>query len=105
MTNLEDDKLGQREKQNSLYMLWVENLATGSGYYKDAMHDILRDIFLGYRTTKTKDKLIKTLRSVNELDEKQMKDYLVAIDMFAIEHCFGLPRPEDLYTAALGFIK
>jgi len=105
MTNLEDDKLGQREKQNSLYMLWVENLATGSGYYKDAMHDILRDIFLGYRTTKTKDKLIKTLRSVNELDEKQMKDYLVAIDMFAIEHGFGLPRPEDLYNAAMGYKK
>ena len=103
MTNLEDDKLGQREKQNSLYMLWVENLATGSGYTKDAMHDILRDKFLGYRTIKTKDKLIKTLRSIIELDKEQMKDYLIAIDMFANEHGFGLPRPEDLYDDAMGY--
>ena len=105
MTNLEDDKLGQREKQNSLYMLWVENLATGSGYTKDAMHDILRDKFLGYRTIKTKDKLIKTLRSITELDKEQMKDYLIAIDMFAIERGFGLPRPEDLYDDAMGYKK
>ena len=103
MTNLEDDKLGQREKQNSLYMLWVETLARDTGYFKDGMHDILRDKFLGYRTTKTKDKVIKTLHSVNELDEKQMKDYLIAIDMFAIEHGFGLPRPEDLYDDAMGY--
>jgi len=105
MSNLEDNKLDQRGKQNSLYFLWVENLATGSGYNKDAMHDILRDKFLGYRTIQTKDKSIKTLRSVIELDKEQMKDYLIAIDMFAIEHGFKLPRPEDLYDDAMGYKK
>ena len=105
MNNLEDDKLGQREKQNSLYMLWVETLARDFGYFKDGMHDILRDKFLGYRTIKTKDKVIKTLRSVNELDKEQMKDYLIAIDMFEIEQGFGLPRPEELYDAAMGYKK
>jgi len=105
MNNLVNDNLGQRKKQNSLYFLWVETLAIDFGYFKDGIHDILRDKFLGYRTTKTKDKVIKTLRSVNELDEKQMKDYLIAIDMFAIEHGVVLPRPEDLYDDAMGYKK
>jgi len=105
MNNLEDNKLGQRKKQIFLYMLWVETLARDFGYFKDGMHDILRDKFLGYRTTKTKAKVIKTLLSVNELDEKQMKDYLIAIDMLAIEHGVGLPRPEDLYDDAMGYKK
>ena len=105
MSNLEDGKLGQREKQNSLYMLWVETLARDAGYFKDEMHDILREKMLGRRTTQLKDKTFETLRSITELDKEQMKDYLIAIDIFAIANGFELPRPEDLYDDAMGYKK
>ena len=101
MPNHTQDKNNQREKQSSLYFLWVETLAKETGYFKDAMHDMLRDKFLGYRTVQTKDKAIETLRSVTDLSKEQMKDYLTEIDMFATESGLMLPKPEDLYNEAI----
>ena len=101
MPNHTQDKNNQREKQSSLYFLWVETLAKETGYSKDAMHDMLRDKFLGYRTVQTKDEVIETLRSVTYLSKEKMKDYLTEIDMLAKESGLMLPRPEDLYNEAM----
>ena len=83
--------------------MWVKIIADESGYTRDAMHDILRDKFLGYRTVKTKDKVIEVLRSTTGLNVEDMKDYLTEIDMFATEFGMMLPRPEDLYYESMGF--
>lgn len=100
---IKEDKMTRSEKQNKLYWKWIGILSSETGYTKDAMHDIMRDKFLGYRTVKTKDKSIQALRSTTELKIEEMKDYLIDIDMFAIEFGIMLPRPEDLYFESMGY--
>ena len=101
--SLKEDIMNRSQRQSKLYFMWVGILAEETGYTKDAMHDILRDKFLGYRTVKTKDKVIEVLRSTTELSVTDMKDYLTEIDMFATEFGMMLPRPEDLYYESMGF--
>jgi len=81
--SLKEDRMNRTQRQNALYWMWVKIIADESGYTRDAMHDILRDKFLGYRTVKTKDKVIEVLRSTTGLNVEDMKDYLTEIDMFA----------------------
>jgi len=101
--SIKEDKLTRSEKQNKLYWKYLTVLADFTGYTKDAMHDIMRDKFLGYRTVKTRDKNISVLRSTTDLNTKEMKDYLESIDMFAASYDILLPRPEDLYYEAMGY--
>jgi len=101
--SLKEDRMNRTQRQNALYWMWVKIIADESGYTRDAMHDILRDKFLGYRTVKTKDKVIEVLRSTTGLNVEDMKDYLTEIDMFATEFGMMLPRPEDLYYESMGF--
>ena len=101
--SLKEDRMNRSQRQNALYWKWISILSSETGYTKDAMHDIMRDKFLGYRTVKTKDKSIQALRSTTELKVEEMKDYLIDIDMFAIEFGIMLPRPEDLYFESMGY--
>ena len=101
--SVKEDVMTRSQRQSKLYFMWVGILAEETGYTKDAMHDILRDKFLGYRTVKTKDKVIEVLRSTTELSVTDMKDYLTEIDMFAIDFGMMLPRPSDLFEISMGY--
>jgi len=101
--SLKEDRMNRTQRQNALYWIWVQYLADQTGYTKDAMHDILRDKFLGYREVKAKDKTIRALRSTTDLNVDEFKEYLQEIDFFSADFGLQLPYPEDLYPESMGY--
>jgi len=101
--SLKEERMNRTQRQNALYWIWVKELSEQTGYTKDAMHDILRDKFLGYREVKAKDKIIRALRSTTDLNVDQFKEYLQEIDFFSADFGIQLPHPEDLYYESMGY--
>ena len=104
--SLKEDRMNRSQRQNALLWMWYKVIGDETGYTQHAMHDVLRDQFLGYREVKKKDgSVLKVLKSTTELNVDQMKDYLNEIDMFAREWGIMLPMPEDLYYESMGIKK
>jgi len=98
---IREDKDSRSTKQNALYWEWI-GIMTETGYTKDEIHVIMRDMFLGYNEITKKDGVVKELKSTTKLKVGEMKDYLEQIDIFAAGLNITLPRPEDLYYESMG---
>ena len=88
-------------KQNRLYWEWLKVLEE-TGNTKDAMHNYLREMYLGCEFEKVRGHLIKVIPSTTKLNVKEFSEYLLKIDLFAQDIGVILPRPEDLYYDSIG---
>jgi len=88
-------------KQNKLYWQWLSCFEE-TGNTKDAMHNYLREMYLGCEFEKVKGHTIKILPSTTKLKVKEFAEYLLKIDILAQDMGLILPRPEDLYYDSIG---
>ena len=94
----------KREKrtidQNSLYWLWLSCIMNETGEYKDRLHEVFKQKFLGTENILVFDNQFQITKSTTQLDTKQMTDYLNRIQEFSnAELGILLPNPEDLVWA------
>jgi hypothetical protein len=88
-------------KQNKLYWKWLK-VFEETGNTKDAMHNYLREMYLGCEFEKVRGHTIKIIPSTTKLGVKEFSEYLLKIDILAQEMGLILPRPEDLYYDSIG---
>ena len=83
--------------QNRLYWLWISCMARETGNSKEAMHDLMRGMFLGKETVTAGNREAEVPRSTKGLDTEQFTNYLERIRVFAAEELsVVLPDPQDL---------
>ena len=87
-------------KQNKLYWQWLSCFEE-TGNTKDAMHNYLREMYLGCEFEKVKGHTIKILPSTTKLKVKEFAEYLEHVQQFADSLGCILPKPEDLYLESL----
>ena len=123
-----DDKDIRSNAQNSLYWVWVTQLAGEQGLTKDEVHHYLKEKFLvriyerddpdGYgamiesirKVWRSGDKLtamsikdqVVDLTSTTNAEVPQFSEFLDDIDKDSIGKGIYLSRPEDLYREAMG---
>jgi len=103
VVEIKEDHLTRSQKQNRLYFAWVMIFCEHTGYTKDECHLLLADKFLGrFEFTSKTGKEISQIRSTSDLGVKEFTDYLEQIDQLGSEYSLTLPRPADLYYAAMG---
>lgn len=91
--------------QNNLYHMWVDIIANEVGYTHREMDielkaELLEPEIVVARSGKT----FSQLPSTSKMNTKEMSHYLDAVDRLAAEfYDIVLPRPEDLYYAAMGY--
>jgi len=88
-------------KQNKLYWKWLSCFEE-TGNTKDAMHNYLREMYLGCEFEKVRGHTIKIIPSTTKLGVKEFSEYLLKIDILAQEMGLILPRPEDLSYDSIG---
>ena len=88
-------------KQNRLYWEWLSCFEE-TGNTKDAMHNYLREMYLGCEFEKVRGHTIKIIPSTTKLNVKEFAEYLLKIDILAADMGLILPRPEDLYYDSIG---
>ena len=88
-------------KQNRLYWQWLSCFEE-TGNTKDAMHNYLREMYLGCEFEKVRGHMIKVIPSTTKLNVKEFSEYLMKIDVLAQDMGLILPRPEDLYYDSIG---
>jgi len=88
-------------KQNKLYWKWLK-VFEETGNTKDAMHNYLREMYLGCEFEKVRGHTVKVIPSTTTLGVKEFSEYLLKIDILAQEMGLILPRPEDLYYDSIG---
>jgi len=108
---IREDKDTRSQKQNKLYWMWlgIINQETGMpvhDYFEDSkwhkgLHTGFKHKFL--IRIEYEDGDIKEPSSKN-LKVKEFKDFLEKIDMEMAQLGITLPRPEDLYIEAMGYV-
>jgi hypothetical protein len=88
-------------KQNKLYWKWLK-VFEETGNTQDAMHNYLREMYLGCEFEKVRGHTVKVIPSTTKLGVKEFSEYLLKIDILAGEMGLILPRPEDLYYDSIG---
>ena len=88
-------------KQNKLYWKWLSCFEE-TGNTKDAMHNYLREMYLGCEFEKVRGHMVKVIPSTTTLGVKEFSEYLLKIDILAQDMGLILPRPEDLYYDSIG---
>ena len=88
-------------KQNKLYWKWLK-VFEETGNTQDAMHNYLREMYLGCEFEKVRGHTIKIIPSTTKLGVKEFSEYLLKIDILGQEMGLILPRPEDLYYDSIG---
>ena len=101
IVEMKPNKDSRSLKQNRLYWEWLKVLEE-TGNTKDAMHNYLREMYLGCEFEKVRGHLIKVIPSTTKLNVKEFSEYLLKIDLFAQDIGVILPRPEDLYYDSIG---
>ena len=101
VVEMKPNKDSRSLKQNRLYWEWLKVLEE-TGNTKDAMHNYLREMYLGCEFEKVRGHLIKVIPSTTKLNVKEFSEYLLKIDLFAQDIGVILPRPEDLYYDSIG---
>jgi len=109
VVQIKEDKLTRSQKQNNLYWMWLGLIEkeTGQpaedyfdqGKWKKGLHYQFRRDYLPRQFYD--DGEIK-IPSSKDLNTTQFKDYLERIDMEMAQMGITLPRPDDLYYAAMG---
>jgi hypothetical protein len=89
--------------QNSLYWLWVTEIANYCGYEPEEMHDTFKTMFNSeIKTIPNKSsgeiKEIKVTRSTTVLNIVEFIEYMERIERYAAELGITLPQPEDYYN-------
>ena len=101
IVEMKPNKDSRSIKQNKLYWQWLSCFEE-TGNTKDAMHNYLREMYLGCEFEKVKGHTIKILPSTTKLKVKEFAEYLLKIDILAQDMGLILPRPEDLYYDSIG---
>lgn len=89
---------------NALYWVWMQHLGKHLGtqqktYCKDAMHDVCRHKFLGYKSNGKRfidgTQMPPQLRSTSKLTKAEMCFYMSQLDAWAVTLGCLLPSPDD----------
>ena len=101
IVEMKPNKDSRSIKQNKLYWQWLSCFEE-TGNTKDAMHNYLREMYLGCEFEKVRGHMIKVIPSTTKLNVKEFSEYLLKIDILAQDMGLILPRPEDLYYDSIG---
>jgi hypothetical protein len=83
-------------RQNALYWEWLTIIANDLGYFKDDLHDEIREKFLPVEEYEILGVRKKRLTSTAKLDVLEMSNYMRQIEIFfASEYGIVLPVPLD----------
>ena len=101
IVEMKPNKDSRSIKQNKLYWKWLSCFEE-TGNTKDAMHNYLREMYLGCEFEKVRGHTIKVMPLTTSLGVKEFSEYLLKIDILAQDMGLILPRPEDLYYDSIG---
>ena len=101
IVEMKPNKESRSIKQNKLYWQWLSCFEE-TGNTKDAMHNYLREMYLGCEFEKVRGHMVKVIPSTTKLNVKEFSEYLLKIDILAQDMGLILPRPEDLYYDSIG---
>ena len=101
IVEMKPNKDSRSIKQNKLYWKWLSCFEE-TGNTKDAMHNYLREMYLGCEFEKVRGHMVKVIPSTTTLGVKEFSEYLLKIDILAQDMGLILPRPEDLYYDSIG---
>ncbi len=93
------------QQQNRLYWSWVGLLADYIGYSKDQCALLLQDRFLGRDefTNQAGTVEVSQIKGTSKLSVGDFAAFLESVEIFSTtELDYVLPRPDDLYWAAVG---
>ena len=93
------------QQQNRLYWSWVGLLGDYIGYSKDQCALLLRDRFLGRDefTNQAGTVEVSQIKGTSKLSVGDFAAFLESVEIFSsTELDYVLPRPDDLYWAAIG---
>ncbi len=83
-------------RQNALYWEWLTIIGNELGYFKDEIHDEVREKFLPVEEYEILGVMKKRLTSTAKLDVLEMSNYMRQIEIFfASEYGIVLPVPLD----------
>lgn len=97
--SIEKFRNGRSSNENRYYWAVIVNgLASEFGYFRDEMHQLLRQKFLGYtRENPITGKTEHFTRSTTTLSTKEMEEYLESIRVWALtEFSVFLPLPNEI---------
>ena len=93
------------QQQNRLYWSWCELLGQFLGYSKDDTALLLQDKFLGRHefTNQAGTVDVSQIHGTSKLKVSEFAEFLESVEIFSTtELDYVLPRPDDLYWAAVG---
>jgi hypothetical protein len=88
--------------QNRLYWKWLAVLADDTGHDREELHEYMKRRFLGAEMKTIMGAEIEVPRSTTKLKVREFSDYLMRIEVLAVELGIVLPHPADLYEKATG---
>jgi len=97
--SIEKFRDGRSGNQNRYYWgIIVNGLASEFGYFRDEIHQLLRQKFLGYtRQNPISGKTEQFVRSTTDLNTEEMEEYLESIRVWALtEFSVYLPLPNEI---------
>lgn len=97
--SIEKFRDGRSPNQNRYYWgIIVNGLASEFGYFRDEIHQLLRQKFLGYtRENPVTGKTEHFVRSTTDLSTEEMEEYLEAVRVWALsEFSVYLPLPNEV---------
>lgn len=97
--SIEKFRDGRSGNQNRYYWgIIVNGLASEFGYFRDEIHQLLRQKFLGYtRQNPITGKTEQFVRSTTDLNTEEMEQYLESIRVWALsEFSVYLPTPNEI---------
>lgn len=97
--SIEKFRDGRSSSQNRYYWgIIVNGLASEFGYFRDEIHQLLRQKFLGYtRENPVTGKTEQFVRSTTDLSTDEMEQYLESIRVWALsEFSVYLPLPNEI---------
>ena len=90
--------------QNSLYWMWVGIMAKDIGESSNDFHALMAHKFLAPEVKEVMGERVEIVKSTTKLNVHEFTEYLNQIEMFSSGFLgIVLPRPEDMYYAAMGY--
>lgn len=92
---IHDYKKQRSNKANRLYWMWLKILAGHIGCCANDLHEQLKVRFLGVDHRIVDDITLVYPKSTVKLTTKEFADYLLKVELLAIDLGVNLPRPDD----------